>query len=96
MEVDTVLLFTKYGNNWFTPLAGLMLIMKICRAMLIAVLMMAACIHEAKAGEYEGIGLRLCSDFRKDSLADSVYAEKIYFSWAEGFMSGANVARLTN
>jgi hypothetical protein len=70
--------------------------MKMGCTLILAALMIPLCAHKAEAGEFEGAGLRLCSEYLSDSKKFSPSEEDFYFSWAEGFMSGVNVARLND
>lgn len=42
-----------------------------------------------------GLGSISCAEFGKMYGGDPDYAEKMYFSWAQGFMSALNVTRIT-
>lgn len=48
------------------------------------------------AGQRVGLGANLCAQFSKDYGADPSGAEKVYWSWATGMMSGMNLASLVN
>lgn len=50
----------------------------------------------AAAAEFEGAGIQLCSDFNHLLKEDQLAASNFYFNWAEGFMSGLNIARLND
>jgi len=52
--------------------------------------------HNAVAGESEGAGLRLCSDYVESYKADPSTASNVYFDWAEGFMSGLNFIKIND
>jgi hypothetical protein len=48
----------------------------------------------AKAVSEEGAGVRSCAYFLDNYKNDPALTEPLYFSWAQGYMSGLNVARL--
>jgi hypothetical protein len=50
----------------------------------------------AVAADATGAGLRLCSNFIEDAESQSHSEVDFYFSWAQGFMSGLNIARLND
>jgi hypothetical protein len=50
----------------------------------------------AFAAEFEGAGLQLCSKFLESYKIDKASTSTVYFDWAEGYMSGLNVARLND
>ena len=43
-----------------------------------------------------GVGIRSCAEFAKLYTSDPSTAEDIYFTWAQGFMSGLNLASAAN
>jgi hypothetical protein len=47
-------------------------------------------------GQKVGLGANLCAQFSKDYGADPSSAEKAYWSWATGMMSGMNLASAVN
>ena len=65
-------------------------------SIVLLLLLSAFCAPRAYALEYEGAGLRSCSEFIQDSQKYSPSEEEFYFSWAEGYMSGVNVAKLND
>jgi hypothetical protein len=67
--------------------------MKNSLGMAVVLLMTTFSISNANALEYEGAGLQLCSAFTQDMRKDPKFGEVFYFSWAEGYMSGVNVAK---
>jgi len=59
----------------------------------IFVLAFAACAHaqQPQAGMM-GAGSSTCADYLKEYQNDPASANDLYFSWAQGYMSGQNVA----
>jgi hypothetical protein len=47
----------------------------------------------ARAVSEEGAGVRLCSYFADNYKDDPALTENLYFAWAQGYMSGLNIAR---
>jgi hypothetical protein len=45
----------------------------------------------AEIFEAYGIGLQSCAKFAKDYQQDPEAAETVYFSWAQGYLSGMNI-----
>src|SRR5208282_6818979 len=43
-----------------------------------------------------GVGMHSCAEFAQAYAADPTTAEDLYFSWAQGFMSGVNLAYVTS
>jgi hypothetical protein len=43
-----------------------------------------------------GVGLRSCAEFAKDYSLVGERAEDVYFTWAQGFMSGLNLDAVAN
>lgn len=62
------------------------------RATAIALFVVGLGAQNAIAAEFEGAGIKLCSDFTEFYKSDPSTASNIYFDWAEGFMSGLNIA----
>jgi hypothetical protein len=61
----------------------------------IAAAVIGASIHAGHKPEYaaKGVGMSLCSGFNEINSHNPKWARLAYFSWAEGFMAGANSAR---
>jgi len=45
-----------------------------------------------EAGQGYGVGMHSCAEFAKSYMANPTAAEDIYFTWAQGFMSGLNLS----
>lgn len=43
-----------------------------------------------------GLGSSSCAEFAKMYQGDPEYTDRLFFSWAQGFMSGLNMAALAN
>lgn len=63
---------------------------------LIALVLIVGLSEKANAqkpeGQGYGIGMNSCAQFARDYSAQPQIAENLYFAWAEGFMSGMNLA----
>jgi len=50
----------------------------------------------AGEGQGYGLGMRSCTDFADAYKAQPLFTEDLYFTWAQGFMSGLNFASIAN
>jgi hypothetical protein len=57
----------------------------------LAVIAVTADFQNANAEGY-GVGIHSCAEFAKLYASNPSMAEDIYFTWAQGFMSGLNMA----
>jgi hypothetical protein len=61
---------------------------------LLAILIVSMLLNtKTLAADAEGIGVRTCEFFLRNQLANASQ-DDLWFSWAQGFMSGVNIARL--
>lgn len=60
-----------------------------------AILLVAIVPSLASAGGY-GLGMKSCGQFTKSYADNPQITEDLYFTWAEGFMSGLNMANEAN
>jgi hypothetical protein len=48
------------------------------------------------AAQGYGVGMRSCGEFARAYAANPAVAEDVYFTWAQGFMSGLNLDAVEN
>lgn len=61
-----------------------------------AIVAMPYAANADNTGQGYGLGVHSCAEFAKSYAANPVVTEDLYFTWAQGFMSGLNLSLVSN
>lgn len=65
--------------------------MRLYLSFLVLIAVMGRPVTAAETGQGYGLGMHSCAEFARAYAANPTVTEDLYFTWAQGFMSGMNL-----